>query len=282
MDFLYPAFTAVMVLASALCGIHAWRTGERTFYGAAIVYGLLLEKLVVLYFGTYTYPASEMLDAFGIPLAIGFGWSTVIYSGFVTARRFGLSRRHVPVFTGLYAVHLDLAMDAIAIRVPFWQWTTDGAWFGVILGNFLGWFIVALFFTFIYQHLAERTRNPLLLGGGAILGAVLLLIPTLEAWNAVTDGVVLRKAAILGVLLVVSLLWLRTAEFRPRPVSHLVTAAVFLFHTFFLLVLVVLGAHRTQPLLLPLSLAMFAIGAVVHLGGLVAGADGSPDVEPAD
>lgn len=270
MELLYPLFTGVMFLSSLLCGIHAWRNEETVFYGSVIVYGLLLEKLVILHFQNYTYPASQMLDAFGIPIAIGFGWSAVIYSGYVTARTFGLSRRSVPVFTGLYVVHLDLAMDAIAIRVPFWEWTTDGAWFGVVLGNFLGWFLVALFFTFVYQRVSARTDSRILVSLGAILGAVLLLVPTLEAWTRITAGAVARKGVILIAVLFVSLLYLRSAEFRIRPVSHLLSGAVLLFHVFFLGVLVALGLHVTQPLLLVLSLAMVVVGGLIHFGGYAA------------
>jgi uncharacterized membrane protein len=265
MEILYPAFTGVMFLASVLCGVHAWNHRNAALYGSTIVYGLLLEKLVILYFDSYAYPASKMLDAFGIPLAIGFGWSAVIYSAYVTGRTFGLSRRHLPVFAGLYAVHLDLAMDAIAIRVPFWTWNGPGDWFGVPLGNFLGWYLVALFFTFVYQRVSERTTNPLLVGAGSILGAVLLLIPTLEIWTEITGDSVLREASVLSALLAVSLLSLRRAEIRPRPVSALITTSVFLFHGFFLAVLVVLGLYATQPVLLLLSLSMLAVGAAVHL-----------------
>lgn len=262
---LYPIFTGIMFLVSFLCGIHAWANQKRVFYVSTIVYGLLLEKLVILYFENYTYPASEMLDAFGIPLAIGFGWSAVIYSGYVTARTFGLSRRHLPVFTGLYAVHLDLAMDTIAIRVPFWEWTANGDWFGVPLGNFLGWFLVALLFTFVYQYVSEQTTNPFLIGVGSIFGAVLLLIPMLEVWTEITADSVFRKASILSVLLIVSVAYLRTAEIRTRPVSTLVLASVFLFHGFFFIVLVVVGIYKTQPILALLSFLMIAVGIAIHL-----------------
>ncbi|WP_137285499.1 carotenoid biosynthesis protein [Halorussus salinisoli] len=267
MNLLYPVFTVVMFLTSFLCGLHAWGDRDRlVFYGSAIVYGLLLEKLVILYFQNYTYPAAKMLDFAGIPIAIGFGWSAVIYGGYTTARAFGLGRRYLPVFAGLYAVHLDLAMDAIAIRVPFWEWTPPGAWFGVPLGNFLGWYLVALFFTFTYQWVSARTDVPLAIGMGTIAGAVALLIPTLEVWTRVTDGVVLRKAIILSGVLLVSMVYVWTAEFQPAPVPRLVTASIFLFHGFPFAVLLVLGIYASQPLVAVVSLAMVTIGVYLHAG----------------
>lgn len=82
MNLLYPVFTVVMFLTSFLCGLHAWGDRDQlVFYGSTIVYGLLLEKLVILYFQNYTYPAAQMLDFAGIPIAIvsaGVRSSTVV------------------------------------------------------------------------------------------------------------------------------------------------------------------------------------------------------------
>lgn len=264
MDILYPAFTIAMAVVSILCGIHAWRHDDHVLFVSAIVYGLLMEKLVIVAFDTYTYPAAKMLDAFGIPIAIGFGWGVVIYSGYVTARRFELSPRHIPLFAGVYALHMDFAMDTIAIRVPYWQWLSRGDWFGVPLGNYVGWFLVALLFTYTYHAVSTRTRNPFLIGAGSIFGAIVLLLPALELWTRVTGDSVLREILILGTLVGVSLFSLARTTWTPRPVSHLITAAVFSFHGFFLAVLLVLGLHTTQPVLLLLSVAMIAIGVGIH------------------
>lgn len=170
------------------------------------------------------------------------------------------------MFAGLYAVHLDLAMDAVAVRVPFWEWTPPGAWFGVPLGNFLGWHLVALFFTITYQWVSARTDIPLAIGMGTIAGAVALLIPTLEVWTRVTDGVVLRKAIILSGVLLVSMLYVWTAESQLAPVPRLVTASIFLFHGFPFAVLLVLGIYASQPLIAVVSLSMIAIGVYLHVG----------------
>lgn len=266
----YPAFTATMVLASALCGYHAWRTRQhRVFYGASIVYGLLLEKLVILQFEAYSYPADRMIDALGVPLAIGFGWSSIIYAGFVTARAFGLRDRYVPAFVALYGLHVDLAMDAVAIRVPYWSWSDAGAWFGVPLGNFFGWFVVGFAFPLAYVVLRRRVSHPLVLGVASILGAVALLIAALKGWSQITADVVARRVVLLAITIALAVGYLTTAEFQLRPTPSPTTAVTLLFHGYFLVVLVVLDLHARLPLLLVVSLSMAAIGVGLHV---------SPDV----
>ena len=161
MNLAYPVFTVVTALSAFLCLIHAW--GDRdamTLWGGAIVYGLILEKMVIVGFTAYSYPASRyVLSIAGIPLAIAFGWSAVVYAGVATARAMTIPRTALPGFVGLYALHIDLSMDAIAIRVPYWQWTPPGSWFGVPLGNFFGWFCVATFFSAWFFVLRERLNG---------------------------------------------------------------------------------------------------------------------------
>lgn len=78
----YPLFTLCMLAASSACLLNAGRDKERiTFFVTALIYGLVLEKLVVLAFHRYSYPsASYVLTAFDIPLAIALGWSAILYS----------------------------------------------------------------------------------------------------------------------------------------------------------------------------------------------------------
>ena len=269
----YPAFTVAMVLASGLCAAHAW--GDRqlsTFYVASLAYGLVLEKLVILAFQAYTYPHEQMLSVLGVPIAIGLGWSAVIYGGRATAESLGLSPQFWPSFAALYGLHVDLAMDAVAVRVPYWEWSGGGAWFGVPISNFVGWFLVAFLFVAVFRALAERTTNPAVLGGGAVVASVALLVVALEAYTrAVGESLGLRVGVIVG-LMALAGFHLGRADFDPRPAAATVAASAFVFHGYFLAVLVALGAAVETPALLVVSLAMAGVGLAVHVLPSVVGA----------
>ena len=146
-----PVFVANLAMslsALAACAHHAYPDRDRlAFLGTGVVYGVILEQLVIVAFERYTYNAEDfLLTVVDVPLVIGFGWAAIIYAGVETGRRFDLSPRAVPAFSALFALHIDLAMDAVAIRVAFWEWTPPGVWLGVPLGNFVGWFLVASLF----------------------------------------------------------------------------------------------------------------------------------------
>jgi uncharacterized membrane protein len=265
-QLIYLAFTGVMVLASLGCLWDA--VGDReglTLYVTAVVYGLILEKLVIVAFGAYTYPAEAYLfDALGVPLAIAFGWSAVIYAGTTTARAYGVPLPSLPGFVALYALHIDLSMDAIAIRVPFWTWTPPGPWFGVPLGNFFGWFAVAFCFAGWFELLRRRVSSPLALGGGTLVGALATLLVALELWTAFIESVALGAGVLLGLGLLAALALVRwSPTFADRPAWSAV-AATLLFHGFFIGIFLLTGTYRTLPVLGVVSVAALGVGVAVH------------------
>lgn len=274
------AANAVMALVGlALCGWHAWGDRDRlAFLGTGIVYGVLLEQLVILQFEAYHYSAEDfLLTLWDVPLVIGFGWAAIIYSGFHVAETLGVSRRVRPLFVALFALHIDVAIDAVAIRVPFWTWTPPGVWFGVPLGNFLGWFLVASLFTAGWLVLESRVEYPTLRGLGAIVLAVAGLIVVLQGWTTFATTVP-RKVAIFGPMVAVSLVVVVREGVDPVPVDPRLAAVPFLYHGFYLVLLLGLGMYAAQPLLLVVSLAMLAVGVAVHRHGvsLPSGRDGAP------
>lgn len=267
MQPVYPAFTAAMLAAAGLC---LWDAlGDRAdaaLFGAALVYGLALEKATIVAFEAYTYPASDYLVApFDVPVAIGLGWAAVIYAGVATARGLGVPRVAFPGFVALYALHVDLAMDAVAIRVPYWVWTPPGPWFGVPYGNFFGWFCVALLLPAWFLGLERRVPRPELRAVAALVLSVATLLPLLEAWTRFTDGApALKLAVLIGVgALAAGVLVARPPALDGQvPIPALGSTLV--FHLFFLALVLVQGYYRAQPALLGLSLSMLGVGVAVH------------------
>ena len=235
-------------------------------FATALVYGVLLEKATIIAFEAYTYPAENYLVApLDIPIAIGLGWAAVIYAGVATARSLGVPRVSFPGFVALYALHVDLAMDAVAIRVPYWVWTPPGPWFGVPYGNFFGWFCVALLLPAWFLGLERWLPRPEIRAPTALVLSLATLIPLLEGWVRFTaDAPTLKLAVLVGAGAVAAALCL----VRPPTLDGTAPTAAFgatlIFHLFFLGLVLVEGYYEAQPALIALSLSMLLIGVTVH------------------
>lgn len=285
-ELVFVAFAALALVGLGCCGWHALGNPDRVaMLATGVVYGVVLEQLVILRFGAYRYNLDDAVLAVGdVPVTIGLGWAAIIYSGYRVARRFGVSARVRPLFVALFALHVDLAMDAVAIRVPFWTWTPPGIWFGVPLGNFVGWFLVAAAFVAAWDLLRPRllarsrpdagAARPslggasarLVLGTGTILLAVVGLVAGLEGWNAVatTTG---SRVGLLGGAVLLSLALVARDGVETAPVDARVAAVPLLFHAFFLPLSLALGLHRTRPLVVVVAAAMAAVALALHRQG---------------
>jgi uncharacterized membrane protein len=245
--------------------------GRLAFLATGVVYGVILEQLVIVAFDAYRYNADDfLLTVLDVPVVIGFGWAAIIYAGVETGRRFGLSGRALPAFVALFALHIDLA-----IRVPFWTWTPPGVWFGVPLGNFTGWFLVALLFPAAWLALSDRLPSPALVAPAAVLSAVLGLVVLLEAWEAVATTTP-RKVVVLGAALLVALAVVARDGVVLPPVDPRLAAVPALYHGFYLALLLAFGMCEAQPLLLVVSATMIGVSLLVHAGGLRARGNASP------
>ncbi|MFB6135084.1 MAG: carotenoid biosynthesis protein, partial [Halanaeroarchaeum sp.] len=234
------------------------------FLVAAIPYGVALEQLVILRFARYHYPVdSYLLTIADVPLVIGFGWAAIVYAGFRAARLYDFADWRVPFFVGLFALHVDLAIDAVAIRAGFWTWTPPGVWFGVPLGNFLGWFLVASLFPAAWLGLAKK-RGGLATRAAASVGVALAgLIAILQIWTWVATTLV-RRILFFGGVVSLALGVVATADPRPRELPLLVSAVPFVFHAYYLGLLVGLGIGFQVPALIPISFAMAGLSVYLH------------------
>ncbi|MFC6951499.1 carotenoid biosynthesis protein [Halorubellus litoreus] len=276
----YASFEVLALVTASLCGVHAYRTNDLPFFATSVVYGLVLEKLVVVGFEDYTYPAARFVDVLGIPVAIGLGWSVVLYAGYETARRWEISPPARAAFVALFVLHVDLALDAVAIRfqpVGFWTWTPAGEYFGVPLGNFFGWFAVGFLFVAVYDVALARAgdadwtegvdavRTRTVAAAVTLVAASALIYAAMLAWDVVTVESTVRKAVVLGACMVAAAVAVVRSGASLRQPAALPSFAVFLTHGYFLAALLWLGVHGRQPFLLAMSLAMLAVAAALHV-----------------
>ncbi len=144
------------------------RRGRLPFFEllSAAVFGILLEEGDQLIFETYHYSANFVLTIDRAPIVIGLTWALIIAGAMRITDALGVRRRYAPFVDAVLAIMLDLAFDAIAIRVGLWTWRGIGAtegWFGVPAGNFYAWLWVTLAFSVMTRWLREvAARRPAL------------------------------------------------------------------------------------------------------------------------
>jgi uncharacterized membrane protein len=147
----------------------------------ASLIGLLSEVLGlssgVIFGGHYVYQQSAFM-LFNVPYIVPIYWAVFIYTSYCITNSFLFwSKKNKPnskaknifllvpllvVFDGLFTVIIDLIMDPIQVHLGTWTWLDKGSYFGIPIGNFIGWFIVAILATGIfrtYEYFYPKTTN---------------------------------------------------------------------------------------------------------------------------
>jgi hypothetical protein len=162
-----PAFLLIEIGATAFFVVAAWlalRRGRLPFLElvSAAVFGLLLEQGNQIIFETYEYSPDFALAIDRAPIVIGLTWALIIAGAMRITDALGVRRRYAPVVDSVLAIMLDLAFDAVAIRMGLWTWRDIGlerGWFGVPAGNFYAWLFVTWSFSFLTRWLREAARG---------------------------------------------------------------------------------------------------------------------------
>lgn len=278
-----PAFLVIEIGATvffALAGWLAMRRGRLPFLElvSAAIFGLLLEQANQVIFETYEYSTEFILAIDRAPIVIGLTWALIIAGAMRITDALGVRRRYAPVVDSVLAIMLDLAFDAVAIRMGLWTWRDigpDQGWFGVPAGNFYSWLFVTLGFSLFTRWLRhEAHRRPGLgwvqlvvpLPAFAVLIASIWAFATLKPIVDPSPGGGLAIFwAVLAVFGIVSA-WAVWGADRGRPDGgaeaildlRLAFATRIAIHLVFLAALLWLGLAVTEPVLLVVALGLLA------------------------
>jgi hypothetical protein len=162
-----PLYLLLEVGAAGFFALAAWLAlsrGRLPFLEliSAASFGLLLEEGDQLIFETYHYADAWVLAIDRAPIVIGLSWALIIAGAMRITDALGVRRRWAPFVDSLLAISLDLAFDAIAIRMGLWTWRGVGSadgWFGVPAGNFYAWLFVTWAFSFMSRWLRDATAS---------------------------------------------------------------------------------------------------------------------------
>jgi hypothetical protein len=245
---------------------------------SAAAFGLLLEEGDQLIFETYHYSSDFILAIDRAPIVIGLTWALIIAGAMRITDALGVRRRYAPFVDSVLAVMLDLAFDAVAIRMGLWTWRgvppTDG-WFGVPAGNFYSWLFVTLGFSLVTRWLRDSAvRRPALdwLQLAVPIPAFVLLVTSIVPFAIIKPIVDPTPGGGMGIFLLTFAAFVAVAGWgvfgsdRGRPngeaVAILDLRAAFLtrlaIHLVFLVALVAMGLATTLPVVLAVALLLLA------------------------
>lgn len=159
--YLFLEFGTLILFALTIW--HALRRGRMPLLEltSAAIYGILLEWGDILIFKTYSYSQDFWLALGPVPIIIGLCWGCIIYGAMTYSDQLGLPVWAAPFADALWAIILDLALDAVAIRLELWTWTIplSAGYFGVPADNFFAWLFVAFSFSAYTRWVRHRTRT---------------------------------------------------------------------------------------------------------------------------
>lgn len=270
---IFITFEIMLLTLFALCLRHAARQSLAVVWQlvAGVLFGLLLEWATLRQLHVYRYGRFWLMLG-PVPLMVGVGWGVIIYSARLFSDSTSLPEWARPMLDGLLALTIDLAMDAVAIRLGMWDWGRGSQYqyFGVPYANFWAWFWVV--FTFSvglrgFAHSASWAGRWLAPVGAILLGLVnLVAMNTLMTMDMPEASYLPTIALMLGVALAL-VFWLhpRFSLCRSDPLAFWVP---FAFHAFFLVAGLLSGVILHPPVLLLMSVTMWGVAWYLHRGSI--------------
>ena len=278
---------SIFFIGAALAALRRGRLPFLELISAA-AFGILLEEGDQLVFRTYHYSGDWILTIDLAPVVIGLTWALIIAGAMRLTDALGVRRRYAPFVDAVLAISLDLAFDAIAIRMGLWTWrgigSTDG-WFGVPAGNFYSWLFVTLAFSsltrWLRQAAADRPSFEWLQLAVPLpaFGILLAAIVPFAVLHPIVDpspgGGMVLFLLVMAAFLAISA-WGVWGPDRIRSDGEalaildlgLALGTRVAIHGFFIAALVVIGAALELPVLLVVALAMLVaewpLGRLVH------------------
>jgi hypothetical protein len=270
---LFGLVEVVMLILFALSARFAYRTGGRRRLLellSAVPFGLLLEQGDIKIFGSYAYNQGFFIKLGSVPVAIALAWAMIITSSMFMSDRLGIPPRLAPFADAVFAIMLDLSLDAIAIRQGLWHWNIplNAGFFGVPAGNYYGWLFVALGFSAWTRWVRARGHadsSPwlqLFVPFPAYLTLLLALVPFIVLQQFFFGGPMGGFPPFLVTFAVFAVLTgrsIRRSEGRlPKPWMMPLFPRL-LIHGYFLSAGFLLGIFQQVPVLLAMSVGMILI-----------------------
>ena len=171
-----PFFTPMLTLLAFIFALlHSWQNlgWKHTLLLLFLTFGisLLFESVGVatgIIYGPYHYTDELGPKFLGlVPWLIPVAWFMMTYPSYMIARQIapGLKstwawRLLVAALGGVIMTAWDLAMDPMMVAGGHWVWEQQGAYFGIPLQNFWGWWLTIFVTFWLFLNFSRITPQP--------------------------------------------------------------------------------------------------------------------------
>jgi len=140
------AASVFLSLAGALVVTTSRGTDLIGLFVAALL-GFIAEIIGVRYgfiFSPYRYTEVLQPQLFGVPLVMFSAWLTLVAYCRQMLVNLKLPALVETTLAALWMTAIDLVIDPLAANwLGYWRWAQSGAYYGIPLRNFIGWFVVS-------------------------------------------------------------------------------------------------------------------------------------------
>ena len=266
-----------------------WKLAEMF---SIVVFTLVLEYLSIKIYDAYSYSSSFVLKLGNppnnVPIVIALAWSIIISTSMNLTDKTNLSLMKKPFFDTLNALIIDLSMDAVAIRIDggLWSWhkvisnrISFDSYLGVRYGNFIGWYLIVLIFSFLLRYSRSEFRlkpNIRILYLSII--PILAFIPFYVLFQTIQFGKTLINVPFYFPLVTILLVFLsfkiinssdNELKLKSEYISLFDLGIFYSFHLFFFFSLIFLKLYQSAPLLLLTSILSVTIHSLVYRIGAI-------------
>lgn len=161
-----PWAASVFLTLAGLLVIVTARGSDLIGLLAAALFGFAAEIIGVRYgfiFGPYRYTEvlqPQILDA---PLVMMISWMVLVAYCRQMLIALKLPRLIEAALAALWMTAIDLVIDPLAAnQLGYWRWAQPGAYYGIPLQNFVGWFVVSFMIFTVFSR--RRPKIPLEIG----------------------------------------------------------------------------------------------------------------------
>lgn len=129
-------------------------------------------------FGSYEYTTALRPAVLGVPLVMSAAWMVLVAYVQQVRVSAGWNGAWTAALAAGWMTAIDLVLDPVAAGpLGYWRWQQPGAWFGIPLRNFGGWFLIALALFAALSRAAPWHRN----GWARIVGFTIVAFFTIIA-----------------------------------------------------------------------------------------------------
>ena len=187
------AASVFLLLAGVIVAVTSAKR-ELLMLSVAAALGFLAEVLGVHYgfiFSPYHYTSVLQPQLLGVPLVMLSAWMVLVAYVRQMLASAALPAWLEAVLAAAWMTAIDLVIDPLAAnQLSYWRWQQSGAYYGIPLHNFIGWFVVGLLIFGVLRRRAERNVAARYVGLSIVLFFSAIAF-SYELWAAGGVGVLL-------------------------------------------------------------------------------------------